>query len=101
MRRLWLLLVCLPLGGCALQAQWQSLRDALGRSRDKVQALHDEQARALDAEAARSAREAAQEVGKPWLAGPAQALAREVALPAPLRARVDTTLIFAGRAGLP
>lgn len=101
MRRIWLPFLCLALGGCALQTQWQSLRDALGLSRDKVQALHAEQARALDAEAARSAREAAQEVAKPWLAGPAEALAREVALPAPLRARVDTTLIFAGRAGLP
>ncbi|OZI73995.1 type II secretion system protein GspD [Bordetella genomosp. 12] len=98
--RLPALLLCLALGGCALQAQWQHLRDMLGRSREEVEALHAAQARATDAEAARSAREAAQDVGKPWLAGPAQALAREVALPAPLRARVDTTLIFAGRAGL-
>ncbi|EWM45950.1 bacterial type II and III secretion system family protein [Bordetella holmesii 70147] len=98
--RLPVLACCLSLSGCALQAQWQSLREMLGRSRDEVQALHEAQARATNAEAARSLREAAQDVGKPWLAGPAQALAREVALPAPLRARVDTTLIFAERAGL-
>ncbi|AZY53093.1 hypothetical protein [Bordetella avium] len=95
-----LLLSCLILGGCALQAQWQALRDVLSQARDKAQALHDNEVKAQDARASRAAREAAQEVDKPWLAGPAQALAREVALPAPLRARVDTTLIFSDRAGL-
>ena len=44
----------------------------------------------------RDARRASQEVGKPWLAGRAQPLAREVTLPAALRRQVDTTLMFAG-----
>jgi len=44
------------------------------------------------AEAARH--RAAQEVSRPWLAGRAQPLAREVTLPAALRANVETTLLF-------
>jgi type IVB pilus formation R64 PilN family outer membrane protein len=42
------------------------------------------------------ARRAAQDVNKPWLAGRARPLAREVTLPAALRKNVDTTLMFAG-----
>jgi type IVB pilus formation R64 PilN family outer membrane protein len=41
-------------------------------------------------------RRAAQDVHKPWLAGRARPLAREVTLPAALRKNVDTTLMFAG-----
>lgn len=40
------------------------------------------------------ARSAAQSVSTPWIAGRAQPLAREVTLPAALRANVNTTLIF-------
>jgi type IVB pilus formation R64 PilN family outer membrane protein len=42
------------------------------------------------------ARRAAQDIAKPWLAGRARPLARDVTLPAALRRNVDTTLMFAG-----
>ncbi|NYT69601.1 hypothetical protein [Pusillimonas noertemannii] len=43
-------------------------------------------------------RRAAQHVDRPWLAGRAQPLAREVTLPPALRADVRTTLVFPGAA---
>ncbi|MDX3907345.1 MAG: hypothetical protein QHC78_16770 [Pigmentiphaga sp.] len=44
----------------------------------------------------------AQEVDRPWLAGRAQPLSREVTLPEPLRASVETALMFpGGRVDLP
>lgn len=93
--------LCLLLTACSLQAHWQALREVVSDARQRVAGLHEDEARAQDHAAERQRREQAQDVGKPWLAGPAHALAREAALPAPLRARVDTTLIYAGRAGLP
>ena len=46
--------------------------------------------------AAASARRAQQEVDRPWLAGAPQPVAREVSLPAALRADVQTALMFPG-----
>src|SRR5690606_27266148 len=40
-------------------------------------------------------RQSAQDIARPWVAGRAQPLARELTLPAPLRAQVRTTLLFA------
>lgn len=99
--RLPVLGLCLMLSGCGLRAHWQSLREVVGQAQARLEALHQAEARQQDADLLRTAREAAQDVDKPWLAGPAQPLAREVALPRPLQAKVDTTLIFAGRASLP
>lgn len=63
--------------------QSQTQNDA--RQQAFIQALSD-----------RRARTAAQDVQRPWLAGRARPLAREVTLPAALRKNVDTTLMFAG-----
>lgn len=63
----------------------QAQRDTDARQQAFTQSLSDRQART-----------AAQDVGKPWLAGRARPLSREVTLPAALRKDVDTTLMFAG-----
>lgn len=48
-----------------------------------------------------AARQAAQIVDKPWLAGPPQPLARDAILPPALRGEIDTTLLFSpGRGSL-
>jgi type IVB pilus formation R64 PilN family outer membrane protein len=74
---------------------------------DRIAAVQDRAARAqargdagqadfIRAVSDSAARQAAQDVAKPWLAGRARPLAREVTLPAALRKNVDTTLMFAG-----
>ena len=86
------------LSACALPQQMAALQ---GRADEAQQSLDAQQRRfkrgLVDAEA----RKAAQDVSRPWLAGPAQPLAREVLLPPALRANVDITLIFSGRVDLP
>lgn len=47
------------------------------------------------------AKRAAQDVNRPYITGKAIPLAREVTLPAPLRANVNTTLLFRDPASLP
>ncbi|SAI72114.1 outer membrane lipoprotein [Bordetella ansorpii] len=88
----------LALGGCGVSEALQALR---GQARQQQQALDAEQRQFKRGMTDPRARLAAQEVDKPWLAGPAQPLAREVLLPPALRADVDTTLLFAGRLDLP
>ncbi|WP_459614620.1 hypothetical protein [Bordetella sp. 2513F-2] len=86
------------LAGCAVSEQLRSLRDRVLGAQQELQARQQGFKQQLgDA----GARRAAQDVAKPWLAGPAQPLAREVLLPPALRADVDTTLLFSGRADLP
>ena len=96
MRRGLIAMICLLLSGCSI---WQQVAD-MATKRDEVRAdidrrqdgftsaIHDDEAR-----------RAAQDVDRPWLAGRAQPLAREVTLPAALRADVDTTLMYADGRG--
>lgn len=89
--------VLLYLGGCTVQHSLHSLREAIAGVRDQVAA---DQRRFAAAVSDQAARVAAQDVGKPWLAGRAQPLARDVVLPPALRGDIDTTLLFAGRLDL-
>ncbi len=82
--------VALLLHGCALGQRMQEIADAVVDATSRIQVAHD--GFTADAEAQRH--RAAQEVSRPWLAGKAQPLAREVTLPPALRANVDTTLLF-------
>jgi len=87
----------LPLAGCGLAQQWQALRERTGQVQQQVEVRQQRFRQAL---VDPQARRAAQEVARPWLAGPAQPLAREVLLPPALRANVDTTLLYSGRLDL-
>jgi type IVB pilus formation R64 PilN family outer membrane protein len=90
----WLVLVGVfgALSGCALADR---VRQAAAQHRDATQTVtrgHQEFSGAItDPEL----RRAAQQVDKPWIAGRAQPLARELSLPPALRANVQTTLLFA------
>src|SRR5690606_31921937 len=85
-----LLCACLGLSGCAFS---ERLRQAAGSFRHADEAVTRAHGRFSPADA--QARRAAQDIDRPWLAGRAQPLARELTLPAPLRAHVRTTLLFA------
>src|SRR3546814_858039 len=63
------------------------------RARSDIQERHDAFAQAITS---RDARKAAQDVDRPWIAGRAIPLARNVTLPRALRANVNTTLLFSG-----
>lgn len=87
-----LLAVCLALSGCALPERLrQAARDYLQADRT-VEQGHERFARSVAAE---PGQRNAQEIDKPWVAGRAQPLARELSLPPALRAKVRTTLLFA------
>ncbi|WP_323011414.1 hypothetical protein [Castellaniella sp.] len=87
-----LLLVGLALPGCALQQRIQQAKQDYQQTDHAVVDGHERFARSLTDQAQRRA---AQEIAKPWVAGRAQPLARELSLPAALRAHVRTTLLFA------
>ncbi|HET8597231.1 MAG TPA: hypothetical protein VFM22_05675 [Castellaniella sp.] len=87
----WLLLLCL-LPGCALQDRLRQAAREYRRADHSVERGHQGFGRAL---ADADQRRAAQDVDKPWVAGRARPLARELSLPPALRARVRTTLLFA------
>lgn len=92
-------LACLLLPGCSV---WEQAADVAARrqsARAEMDRRQDGFAAAIRDDAARRA---AQDVDRPWLAGRAQPLAREVTLPPALRENVDTTLMYAdGRGDLP
>lgn len=80
------------LSGCALS---ERLRQAAVQHQDASQTVargHQEFSGAITNP---ELRRAAQQVDKPWIAGRAQPLARELSLPPALRADVQTTLLFA------
>jgi type IVB pilus formation R64 PilN family outer membrane protein len=84
--------VTLAVSGCALS---ERLRDAVRHFHEAdrtVAGSHEDFTRGLTDPAQRRA---AQQVDKPWIAGRAQPLARELSLPPALRADVQTTLLFA------
>lgn len=93
-----LLGIACMLNGCALPQKIAALQGSTGEA---AQRLDTQQRRFKQGLVDPEARKAAQDVAKPWLAGPAQPLAREVLLPPALRANVDITLLFAGRMDLP
>lgn len=89
------LLGCAGVSACALGEKVRQITQSVLRAQDEVQNRHGEFVRAASDN---EARRAAQDVGQPWLAGPAQPLAREVNMPLALRANVNTTLLFNGAA---
>jgi len=90
-----LCLAVLLLPGCALQ---QKLLEIALSSEAAHAQVADERRAFADAVSNTHVRRAAQHVDRPWLAGRAQPLAREVTLPPALRANVRTTLVFPGAA---
>ncbi len=90
------LCLCLGLSGCALS---ERLRRAADEFRRADAAVSGEHGRFVQAATDADARRAAQDIDRPWVAGRAQPLARELTLPAPLRASVRTTLLFADGTG--
>lgn len=89
-RLLILLLVAGVLSGCALGERIQEIARAATATGARIEQAHAGYTAASEAVRHR----AAQDVERPWLAGKAQPLARELTLPAALRANVDTTLWF-------
>lgn len=90
--------LCLVVGllpGCALQ---QKLLEIAVSSEAAHARVADERKAFADAVNNEQVRRTAQRVDRPWLAGRAQPLAREVTLPPALRADVRTTLVFPGAA---
>lgn len=80
---------CLALSACALGERVRQITATVTQTKSAAQARHEQFLQGSQA------RKSAQEVDKPWLAGRAQPLAREVTLPPALRANVNTTLMFA------
>ncbi|NYT66516.1 hypothetical protein H0A58_11135 [Alcaligenaceae bacterium] len=84
--------VCVLLSGCALSERMQHIGAVIRQTSVSVKSEHDSFSKTISSQ---EARRAAQEVDRPWLAGRAQPLARELTLPLALRERVNTTLLFA------
>jgi len=78
------------LSGCALGQRMHEISLAVAAAGKRIEAAHD----GFTAASETGRHRAGQEVARPWLAGKSQPLAREVTLPAALRANVDTTLLF-------
>lgn len=94
-RRLYLtggLGLCFLVSGCALSERMQQIGAAISQTGVVLKSQHHGFSRAVSSQ---EARRAAQVVDKPWLAGRAQPLARELTLPLALREQVNTTLLFA------
>lgn len=88
------LLSCCLLGGCAVL---QQSADIAGEAQQQAQRLQARQAAFASLARDRLARQSAQEVDRPWLAGKARPLARDVTLPPALRADVETAVMFPDR----
>jgi type IVB pilus formation R64 PilN family outer membrane protein len=91
-----LLCLCLGLSGCAFS---ERLRQAAGDFQRAGETASREHGRFSRAATDAGARRDAQDIDRPWIAGRARPLDRELTLPAPLRARVQTTLLFADGTG--
>jgi len=83
---------CVVLSSCALAGKIQKITQAADDAQARIQAGHEAFASAVTS---RKAREAAQDVDRPWIAGRAVPLARDATLPHALRANVHTTMLFA------
>jgi len=80
------------LTGCSLPERLRQASLAFDQADAKVVQGH---ARFVAGRSAAGRNTVSQDIDKPWIAGPAQPLARELTLPAVLRGRVQTTLLFA------
>ncbi|MCB5362909.1 hypothetical protein H0484_03955 [Pusillimonas sp. CC-YST705] len=89
--RLIALIPLLWLGGCALLDMKQQVDTQAAQAKQELQQRQQGFRAALNDE---HARRASRHVDRPWLAGKAQPLARELVLPPALRANVQTTMIF-------
>ena len=87
--------LCMALSGCALSEKIRAIGFSANKADTEIQTRRETFLRSMTSH---EARRAAQEVDRPWLAGKAQPLAREVTLPLALRANVNTTLMFSGAA---
>lgn len=87
----WVVLIACSLSGCTVLEHAVHLKKT---AEQQSQQLDDHQDIFVSNLKQRAARLAAQEVNRPWLAGRAQPLARDVTLPEPLRANVKTALMF-------
>lgn len=85
-----LLLLAALLSGCALGVRMNEIAQAVKAAGQRIESAHQ----GFSAGSESQRHRAAQDVARPWLAGKAQPLAREVTLPPALRANVDTTLLF-------
>ncbi|RTZ41049.1 hypothetical protein EKL30_15275 [Candidimonas sp. SYP-B2681] len=90
-RGLLVIALCMQASGCALGEKMQKIAASITDARSIISARHDGFYRSAGSV---ETRRAAQDVARPWLAGRAQPLARELTLPLALRANVNTTLMF-------
>ncbi len=88
-----ILSLCALQAGCALSQRLHQAALEFSQTQRVLDEGHE--AFATHARDDLDERHAAQEVDRPWLAGRAQPLARELSLPPALRADVRTTLLFA------
>lgn len=85
------LVSCLTLNACALDERMREFTFRADGLRSEMLSQHNE---FTDSITDPEFRRRAQNVDRPWIAGRAQPLARELTLPAALRADVTTTLLF-------
>ncbi len=97
LRPILVVLGCAGLAGCTLASRMSEIGDVFSEARQAIQQRHEKFSHAAgNAGSNQAARQAAQEINRPWLAGKAQSLARDIALPAVLRTDVPTSLVFSG-----
>ncbi|TAM82280.1 MAG: hypothetical protein EPN41_15405, partial [Candidimonas sp.] len=87
--------VCMELASCSLARDILKVERSADRARADIAAEHAAFARAVSG---KGERQVTENVDRPWIAGKAIPLAREVTLPPALRANVRTTLLFSGGA---
>ncbi|TFL10233.1 hypothetical protein CSC67_17885 [Pusillimonas caeni] len=95
LRSMAALCVMMAMPGCALE---QKLREIALSAEAAHAQVADKRRVFADMVGNAEMRRAAQHVDRPWVAGRAQPLARDVTLPPALRADVRTTLVFPGAA---
>ena len=94
LQRASLVALAFSVSACAPFSEYMSRVDGSAKQRNDQMA--EQRERFVKALSDPKAREAAQEVDQPWVAGVIQPLSREVTLPTALRAEVDTALMFDG-----
>src|SRR5690554_3749936 len=85
------LLCCMGLSGCALNERMLEFMSRKTDIESQLHSQHEEFARAI---ADPDVRRRAQKIDRPWIAGKAQPLERELTLPPALQTNVMTTLLF-------
>lgn len=85
------LILVFGLSACTLQQKLQQAADNYDSNKDQMLNKQSLFSKALSDKQAKVAQ---QNINKPWVAGKAMPLARELSLPLPLRNKVKTTLLF-------